>query len=151
LGTLEWRFEDPEPKVADVLVEQMGENAVTVKQQETVTMVSRDGFTQLMQRPVRCRVCRYIAMHNTAGRVFHQENQTAFCASTGCALLNALTRGWPALEATGRTPPGQGPGDGGAAQRTALPEGTPYETSVDFLAVERVSCTPTIITCTEGL
>jgi hypothetical protein len=28
-------------------------------------------------------------------------------------------------------------------------EGTPHETSVDFFAVERVSCTPTVITCTE--
>jgi hypothetical protein len=59
--------------VADVLVERLGENAVTVMQQKTVTMVSRDGFTQLLQRPVRCRVCRHIAMHNTAGRVFHQD------------------------------------------------------------------------------
>jgi hypothetical protein len=30
----------------------------------------------------------------------------------------------------------------GAAEGTVPPEGTPYETSVDFLAVERVSCTP---------
>ena len=73
LRTLGRRFEDPEPKVPYALVELLGENAVAIMQQKTVTMVSRDGFTQLLQRPVRRRVCRHIAMHNTAGRVFHQD------------------------------------------------------------------------------
>jgi hypothetical protein len=59
--------------VAYVLVEWLGENAVAVMQQKTVTMVNRDGFTQLLQRPVRRRVCCHIAMHNTAGRMFHQD------------------------------------------------------------------------------
>jgi len=40
LGTLGRRFEDPEPTVAYVLVERLGENTVAVMQQKTVIMVS---------------------------------------------------------------------------------------------------------------
>ena len=51
LGTLGRRFEDPESKMVDVLVELLGENAVAVMQQEVVVVIRWYGFAPLLERP----------------------------------------------------------------------------------------------------
>ena len=51
LRTLGWGFQHPQPQVSYALVELQGENAVPVKQQETIAVVRWDGFTQLLECP----------------------------------------------------------------------------------------------------
>jgi hypothetical protein len=51
LGTLRWRFQDPQSHVAYALVELMRENAVAVMDQEAVGVVRWDCFAQLLQGP----------------------------------------------------------------------------------------------------
>ena len=48
LGTLPWRFQDPQSHVAYVLVELMRENAIAVMDQEAVGVVRWDCFVQLL-------------------------------------------------------------------------------------------------------
>ncbi len=48
LGTLRWRFQDPQSHVAYVLVELMRENAVAVMDQEAVGVVRWDCFVHLL-------------------------------------------------------------------------------------------------------
>jgi hypothetical protein len=64
-------LEHPQPQVPYTLVELLREDGIPVMDEEAVAMVTRDGFAELLQCPVGCRMCSHIAMQDTAGGVFH--------------------------------------------------------------------------------
>jgi hypothetical protein len=72
-GTLRWRFEDAQAQVTDMLVKLRGENAVPIMKEETVAMMRRDGFAQLLERPWGRGMCRHIAVEYAARGMFHQD------------------------------------------------------------------------------
>src|SRR2546427_1085604 len=76
LRTLWWRFEHTHHQVTDALIELLREDAIPSMDEEAVAMISRDRFAQLLHRPVGRGVCRHIAMHNTAGRVWPEHKHT---------------------------------------------------------------------------
>lgn len=61
LGTAQRSFQDPETEVSHLLIELLGENAVAVMDQETVTVINRHGFAKLLHRPLRRGVRCHIA------------------------------------------------------------------------------------------
>ena len=78
-----WRLEHPQSQVADALVELLRENAVAVMEQKAILMVSRDRFTELLQRPGGGRVRCDIGMQHAAGRMFHQHKHVEQAKSCG--------------------------------------------------------------------
>ena len=78
-----WRLEHPQSQVADAPVELLGENAVAVMEQKAVLMVSRDRFTELLQRPGGGGVRRDIGMQHATGRLFHQHKHVEQAKSRG--------------------------------------------------------------------
>jgi hypothetical protein len=73
LRCLRRRFQYSQPQVVDTLVELLGENTIPVMQQKAVRVVSRNRFTQLLERPVGGGVRCDIAMQDLARRVFHDH------------------------------------------------------------------------------
>jgi hypothetical protein len=59
--------------VPQLLIELLGEDAVPVMDQETVPMVNRDGFRQLLKGPRSGRMYGHIGMQNPAGRMSHDD------------------------------------------------------------------------------
>jgi hypothetical protein len=55
------------------LIELVGEDTIAVMDQEAVAIVSRDRFTQLLQRPVFGGMVGYMRMENPACCVFHHH------------------------------------------------------------------------------
>src|SRR5262249_21685122 len=60
-------------QVTDTLVKLRGENAVPVVQEKTVAMVSRNGFTQLLECPGGRGMRGHIHVEDTARGMFHQH------------------------------------------------------------------------------
>ena len=56
------RLEHPQPQVTYALVQLLREDAIAVMYQESVSMVSRNRFAELLQGPQRCRIRRDIGM-----------------------------------------------------------------------------------------
>ena len=54
-------------------VELRGENAVPVMDQKAIRMIGWDRFAQLLERPLGRRGCRDLAVQDTTGRVFHND------------------------------------------------------------------------------
>src|SRR5215470_2229707 len=73
LRCLRRRFQYSQPQVVDTLVKLLGENTIPVMQQKAVRVVSRNRFTQLLERPVGGGVRCDIAMQDLARRVFHDH------------------------------------------------------------------------------
>src|SRR5215831_1952314 len=117
LRTGRWRFQHPEPEVVGALVELRGENAVPIMQQKAIGVVSRDRFTQLLQRPRRRRVRRDIGVQHAAGRMFHhdkhikeakggrddhaevtRDDRLSMIADKGTPALRCRALAWPPVE-----------------------------------------------------
>jgi hypothetical protein len=73
LGALWWRFEDSQAQVSNMLVKLRGENAVPIMQEETVSVISWDGFAQLLQYPLGSGMCRHMTVEYAARRMFHHD------------------------------------------------------------------------------
>jgi hypothetical protein len=73
LGTQWWGFQDPQPQVAYALVEFLAEDRIAVMDQETIAVVRRHRFAQLLERPPRGGMCGDVGMQDTAGGVFHHD------------------------------------------------------------------------------
>ena len=68
-----WCPEYSQSHVRDRSVELGRKDSIVIVDEETVTMVRRDGFPQLLQRPGRCWVGCHITMHNPSGLVFDND------------------------------------------------------------------------------
>jgi hypothetical protein len=73
LGTLWWGFHDAQTQVAYALVELRRENAVRVMEQEAIGMLGRNSFAQLLERPWRCGMGRYLDVEDTPCGMFHEH------------------------------------------------------------------------------
>src|SRR5262245_2056162 len=59
--------------MAYALVQSPRENTVSIMDEETVAMFSRDGFAQLLERPWGCGMGRHIAVEHAACGVLHHD------------------------------------------------------------------------------
>jgi hypothetical protein len=66
-------FQDPEPQVPHLLIQRLGEDAVSVMDEEAVAVVNRDGFTQLLKGPCRGGMRGHIDVEDFTARVFHHH------------------------------------------------------------------------------
>ena len=73
LGTLGWRFQDPESEVLYAAVKLRREDAIAIMDEEAIAMVRWDRFAQLLQCPGGCGMRGHIDMQNPACGVFHQH------------------------------------------------------------------------------
>jgi len=73
LGILGWSSQHLESQVVDTAVELCREDAIPVMEEETVAMVRRDRFAQLLQRPDRRGVRRDIDVEDAPRGVFHHD------------------------------------------------------------------------------
>jgi hypothetical protein len=73
LGTPHRCFEDPETQVPHLLIKLLGEDAVSVMDEEAIAVVNRDGFTQLRQGPCRGGMRGHIDVEDFSARVFHHH------------------------------------------------------------------------------
>jgi len=65
LGTLRWCFEDSQAQATDMVVKLRGDNAVPIMQEETVSVIRWDGFTQLLQCPWGSGMGRHMVVIST--------------------------------------------------------------------------------------
>ncbi|ETX05469.1 MAG: hypothetical protein ETSY2_22735 [Candidatus Entotheonella gemina] len=78
-GHPHWRFEHMQPYMAYPLVHGLGENRIPVMDENTVCVITRDGFSELLHGPLGRGMCRDIDMKESATRVlsfdFHRQNK----------------------------------------------------------------------------
>ena len=67
LGTPDWDFEDLQSEVEYTLVELLGEDCVSVIDQETVAVINRNGIAKLLDRPLGRGVRRHIGTQDSTG------------------------------------------------------------------------------------
>src|SRR5262249_60950278 len=75
--------EDLETQMAYALVQSPRENTVSIMDEETVAMVSGDGFAQLLERPWGCGMGRHIAVEHAARGVLHHDKHVEQAKSGG--------------------------------------------------------------------
>jgi len=72
LRTVRGRFEYLELEIPHAPIKLVRENTIPVMEEEAIGVVSRERFTQLLQRPWGRGMCRYVRMQNPACGMFHE-------------------------------------------------------------------------------
>jgi hypothetical protein len=73
LWTVRWGLQHVQAQVADAPVQGLGEDAVTVMDEEAVPMIRRERFPQLLQGPLRRRMSCDVDMEQSAAPVFDDD------------------------------------------------------------------------------
>src|SRR5688572_31374779 len=73
LGALGWGLQYLQTEVAHTLVEVPGEDRIPIVDENTIGVVSRDRFTQLLERPRGRGVCGRIDVQDAAYGMFHHH------------------------------------------------------------------------------
>src|SRR5215467_3174265 len=73
LGRPHWRTQNPYPQIGKTLVDVRREDTVAIVDDETIRMIARQGFPELLQRPFRRGMGRDVLVKNLAGSDLHDN------------------------------------------------------------------------------
>src|SRR5215471_11009204 len=68
-----WRTQNPYAQIGKTLVDIRREDAVAIVDDETIRMIARQGFPELLQRPFRRGMGRDVVVENLAGSDLHDN------------------------------------------------------------------------------
>jgi hypothetical protein len=77
-GCSDWCFERADPAVFQGLIGRSGKDGITIVDHESIRMVVRQKFAELLNRPFRCRMAGHIDMENPAGANLHRDEDVKY-------------------------------------------------------------------------